>query len=81
MKGKRMEFGTYRIERVIDDNGGVIWVEGNADHAFRLSGTVALALPYRWMKTTNTEQPSPWGTGLFRYPSTRVRATVCPSTS
>ena len=49
----RIVFGVYKIERVIEDDSGQIWVEGSADHAIRLSETAAFALPYWRFKTRN----------------------------
>ena len=67
----RIVFGVYKIERVIEDDSGQIWVEGSADHAIRLSETAAFALPYWRFKTRNEGQAPVWGSGLFRYLSNR----------
>lgn len=67
----RVVFGVYKIEKVSQINNQPIWVQGSADHAIRLSKTVALALPYWRFKTRHEGQAPAWGSGLFRYLSDR----------
>ena len=67
----RIVFGAYKIERVIEDDGGEVVVEGSADHAIRLSKTAAFSLPYWRFKARKKRQAPAWKTGLFRYLSDR----------
>ena len=70
-EGKRVVFGVYKIERVMEDNRGQIWVEGSADNSIRLSEFAAFALPYWRFKSRKDEQAPAWGSLLFRYLSDR----------
>jgi len=64
---ERIVFGVYRIDRISEDEDGVIWVEGSADTAIRLSENAAFALPYWTFKRRRKGTSVAWGTGLFRY--------------
>lgn len=63
----RIVFGVYRIERVSRDSCGQIWLEGNANHAIRLSEADSRALPYWRFKKLAPDRKPDWRTGLFRY--------------
>lgn len=66
-EAERIVFGVYRIERVREDEDGVIWVDGSADSAIRLSESAAFPLPYWRFKRRRKGTSVAWGTGLFRY--------------
>ena len=66
---QRIVFGVYRIDRVSRDESGQMWIEGNANHAVRLSKDAALALPYWKFKKLAPDRKPDWRTGLFRYMS------------
>lgn len=66
-EAERIVFGVYRIERVSPDGRGMVWVEGSADHAIRVSESAAFALPYWRFKRRRKGTSVAWGTGLFRY--------------
>ena len=63
----RIVFGVYEIKRVRADSDGLIWIEGSAEHAIRLSDRAALALPYWDFRNLGLEDKPDWRTGLFRY--------------
>lgn len=66
-EAERIVFGVYKIERVTQDEDGMVWVEGSADHAIGLSESDAFALPYWRFKRRRKGTSVAWGTGLFRY--------------
>ena len=68
-EAQRIVFGIYKIEHVGSDESGLIWVEGSAGHAIRLSESAAFALPYWGFKRQRKGTAAAWGTGLFRYVS------------
>ena len=68
-EAERIVFGVYRIEQVAHDKKGRVWVEGNANHAIRLSESAAFALRYWDFRKLAPKKNPDWRTGLFRYVS------------
>ena len=63
---RRIVFGVYKIEHVVRDESGEIWIEGSADGAIRLSESTAFAVPFWNFKELPPNGRPDWRTGLFR---------------
>ena len=64
---KRIVFGVFRIESVIEDDNGESSVFGSPVQAIRLSEEAALAVPFWRFKSLPASGKPDWRTGLFRY--------------
>ena len=66
-EAKRIVFGVFRIESVIEEDNGEISVVGNPAQAIRLSEVAALAVPFWRFKHLPSSGTPDWRSGLFRY--------------
>ena len=66
-EAKRIVFGVFRIESVIEEDNGEISVVGNPAQAIRLSEEAALAVPFWKFKSLPASGTPDWRSGLFRY--------------
>ena len=69
---RRLVFGVFRINEIREKRGsGGIFLQGDSDHAIRLTGEAALSLPaWEFMSLPKSNKPD-WRTGLVRYVSDR----------
>lgn len=68
---RRLVFGAYRIERIRKKKNGEVFLQGDPDHALRLSEEAAVSLPFWEFNRLPKSRVPDWRSGLVRYVSDR----------